>query len=780
MFSTQMKRSILAAALAAVFLFIAIYVHKETIQHPYIGAVLERDEAGWQVSRVDPSGKAAHGQVKPGDRIVSVDNIPTEARSTGQTQTSLTRVSKATFLHSDGSVYDLRFKASSPDVWKSLIALLLEVLLLSIAWIAYRANPGSSTVRRFSFMNYVMALVILAVYSTEMAVSNWILALSSVWLPYLLLSFCVSFVLRVIPLTWAKMLTVLRVLSVLLSLYALWAVTQPEIPGWIRGTLHLVVLLVLLFLLTTIAFHWRSLDGVEKNHALVLAAGLIASFLPFLFLYALPNLWRGWYVIAPEYTLSGLVPLSVIFLYVLNKRSMLDMQVYLPRLLLHTLYYGGVFVLFSLAYQIHYPLGVIALFICFAAGTRAYRNFIQKSKRHTEGRREWLERQKYKLSIQVATKQNLQDILGMMGEMLHHVVDVEGIYIIWKEDRDTQPVFYGTEKYREWVYGNHTAKQDNYFMDRSYWEQNYDFEHVVSLALPAENAGEGYLCVGPKRNQTLFSAEEKQLIEDVGNEAVRLLANAKLMAGIYKEFQYTQEQNAAYERRVTDIRETNYLILEAQQDERIRISYRLHDQLLQNLIFLTRDLEELADQETVNAKRLAMWLRCLYTSQQEIRLLCDELYPHIIDKADLEASLHWLLQTAKEQSGLNVSLDYHWNTDTPPEAILKSNLFRIIRELVRNVQKHADASQLDIRLIQLPTEEIYCVVSDNGKGFDTTTLSNQISIMNGSHLGLLSVNSQIEYLGGEMDIRSSPGKGTVITLRLQPQHYSCQEEKQHG
>lgn len=780
MFSAQTKLPILTVTIAVIFLFLALYVHTETIRHPYIGAVLKYDHAGWRVSHVDATGRAAQGQVKQGDRLVSVDGIPAETKYAGQTHTSLNQVSTATFLNREGIVYELRFKATNADIWKSLFSMLLEALLLVTGWLAYRANPGSPIVQKFSLMNVVMALVILTVYSTEMALSNMILALSSVWLPYLLLSFCVSFVLRVIPRTWSTALSAFRVLSLLLTLCALWAVAQPEIPGWIRGTLHLVLLLVLLLLLATVAIHWKSLDGVEKNHALVLAAGLITSFLPFLLLYALPNFLGGWYVISPEYALSGLVPLSVIFLYVLNKRSMVDMQLYLPRLLIHSLYYGGVFVLFGLAYQVKQPFGVIALFGCFVAGSWVYRIYIKRSQEYAEGRRKWLEHQQYKLSIQVAEKRNIQDIFGMMGEMLHHIVDVEGVYIIWQEDQDTSPSFHGTGKYERFMGGKHGAGKDQHLLERSYWERNFDFEYVVSLASPAEHGGKGYVCVGPKRNQSMFSSEEKRLIEDVCLEAARLLANAKLMAGIYKQYQHTKEQNSAYERHVTDIRQTNHLLLEAQHGERIRLSYRLHDHLLQNLIFLSRDLEELADLGTVNAKRLASWLKCLDTSQQEIRLLCDELYPHIVDKADLEESLHWLLRTAKEQSGLNVSLDYHWHTDTPPDSIIKSNLFRIIRELVQNVLKHAEASHLDIRFIQMPTEEICCVVSDDGKGFDAAAFSKKIRYMNGSHLGLISVYSQIEHLGGELDIRSKPGKGTVVTLRLQPQHNDYQEEKRYG
>ncbi|MEC0167994.1 ATP-binding protein [Paenibacillus graminis] len=69
---------------------------------------------------------------------------------------------------------------------------------------------------------------------------------------------------------------------------------------------------------------------------------------------------------------------------------------------------------------------------------------------------------------------------------------------------------------------------------------------------------------------------------------------------------------------------------------------------------------------------------------------------------------------------------------------------------------------------------------DHGKGFDANVFSEPISFMNGSHLGFISVNSQIEHLGGELDIQSKPGKGSVITIRIRPKHYDSQEVQQYG
>lgn len=756
---TPQKLSPLITAMLVIFLVLAVYIQLETLRHPYIGAVLQRTGEEWKVSEVDPSGKAAKGHVRQGDRVLTVDGLPVDKKMGDKSKASLVRVSTAVFMRDDGSVYEIDIKTESSDVLQSVFAILAAALLQIIGLLAYYKNHASSAVRQFCLLNYVMALVILTVYSTELLVSDLILSFCSVWLPYLLLSFCVSFVLRAVPVLWSKALFFFRLACILFSCYTIWTVSQHEIPDWIRETVHLVFIMTLLFILLMIRLYWRALDRVEKNHALGLSAGLCFSFLPYLFLYAIPDLlWNG-YILAPEYVLIGLVPLSGVFLYILDKRSMVDMNIYLPRLLFHILYYGGVFLLIAFANRMERPVWTAVLFGGFAVGTFVYQKGLRRSRQHAEGRREWVEQQKLKLSIQIAETQNIQDILSLISDMLHRVVDVEGVYMVWHDG--TRLVVHGTGRYKD-IIGN---EQDARWIDRSFWERGFDFEYVASIADYAGFSCKGYLCMGPKGNLSLFSMEEKRLIDEIGREAARLLTNARLLTRLQKEFQHTKEQNAFYDHPVNDdIRQMNRLLMEAQQAERVRLSYYLHDRLLQNLIFLSRDLEEMANQGRADDRQIASWLKCLYESQQDIRALCDELYPHIVDKAGLEESLRWLLRTVGEKGGLRVSLHYDWPGEAP-DPLLKSNLFRMIRELVHNVLKHAEAKQLDVSVKRKEDEGICCTVSDDGKGFDVVAFQKDGS-REGAHLGLISVNSQIGYLGGEMEIHSSPGEGTRITLRL--------------
>lgn len=196
----------------------------------------------------------------------------------------------------------------------------------------------------------------------------------------------------------------------------------------------------------------------------------------------------------------------------------------------------------------------------------------------------------------------------------------------------------------------------------------------------------------------------------------------------------------------------------------MRTTNFLHDNLLQNLIFLSRDLEELHDSGSASKDEVAVWLKCVYDSQRDIRALCDELYPPIIDEGNLKEALQWLLRTMKDKGDTRANLRYELETKELERDTVKIGLFRAIREIVYNVFKHAQAEKMTIHLRE-DEHAIYCKIEDNGRGFDVSRVFDS-AIPGERRFGLLSVHSQIRRLGGDVDIHSELGKGTVVTIIL--------------
>jgi signal transduction histidine kinase len=97
-----------------------------------------------------------------------------------------------------------------------------------------------------------------------------------------------------------------------------------------------------------------------------------------------------------------------------------------------------------------------------------------------------------------------------------------------------------------------------------------------------------------------------------------------------------------------------------------------------------------------------------------------------------------------------------------PEAV-EETLYRVAREAVNNISRHADAAQAWIELT-VADEHVILRVRDNGRGFVVpTTLT---TFLRTGHLGLTSLREQVGQLGGVMTVNSRPGQGTEISVRI--------------
>jgi signal transduction histidine kinase len=96
--------------------------------------------------------------------------------------------------------------------------------------------------------------------------------------------------------------------------------------------------------------------------------------------------------------------------------------------------------------------------------------------------------------------------------------------------------------------------------------------------------------------------------------------------------------------------------------------------------------------------------------------------------------------------------------EAPLPLSASAGLYRIVQEGLANVFRHAQASQVEVHLASDDEEKVQLQIRDNGKGFDTTGRP--------SGYGLGNMAQRARELGGELDIESSPGHGTCLTLKL--------------
>jgi len=195
-----------------------------------------------------------------------------------------------------------------------------------------------------------------------------------------------------------------------------------------------------------------------------------------------------------------------------------------------------------------------------------------------------------------------------------------------------------------------------------------------------------------------------------------------------------------------------------EENERRRLATELHDQVGQILALAQIKLGAL--RESVSTTHLAAPLeeirRLLEQSIRFTRSLTFELSPPILYDLGFEAAVEWLADMMEEQQGLHIQINRNGYPPQPLNEEIRVLLFQAVRELLVNVVKHAQASQVQIAIAK-EGKYLKVTVSDDGVG-----LSPDVS----HGFGLFSIRERLKYLGGQLEVLSAPGQGAQVALMV--------------
>ena len=192
------------------------------------------------------------------------------------------------------------------------------------------------------------------------------------------------------------------------------------------------------------------------------------------------------------------------------------------------------------------------------------------------------------------------------------------------------------------------------------------------------------------------------------------------------------------------------------------LARELHDKTGANLSAITLNLKALSNALPDTVVRKCKGLlddinELLINTVVDLRHICSELRPAMLDYAGLKDALLDLAASFTQRTGIAAHVDLDaFDGQCPTDTA--SLLFRIVQEALTNCAKHSDARSVDIRLANSDGTAVL-VVTDDGKGF-SPELFGQTEHKPG--LGLLMIKERVEYLGGRFTLISSPGAGTVI------------------
>lgn len=199
----------------------------------------------------------------------------------------------------------------------------------------------------------------------------------------------------------------------------------------------------------------------------------------------------------------------------------------------------------------------------------------------------------------------------------------------------------------------------------------------------------------------------------------------------------------------------------AREEERKRVAREIHDELGQALTAIKIELSNLLFEwpaEHKPSRRAEAIVRLVDATIQSVRRISTELRPGILDALGLAAAVEWAAEEFQTRTGTRCRVDL------PKEAIeidqdMATTIFRILQETLTNISRHADATQVDIRLAR-EDGRLSLEVHDNGIGIGEERLSAS------GTLGILGMRERALLLGGDFLITGTPNLGTRVMVRI--------------
>ena len=206
-------------------------------------------------------------------------------------------------------------------------------------------------------------------------------------------------------------------------------------------------------------------------------------------------------------------------------------------------------------------------------------------------------------------------------------------------------------------------------------------------------------------------------------------------------------------------------VTKAQEEERKRIARELHDETIQALVVLSRQLEDAASSRGLpEDKRLLLEsLRQQTTSIMDgVRRMTQDLRPSTLDRLGLLPGLEWLANDMSRYSGIVTKVNVTGQgRRLPPDVELM--LFRIAQEALRNVWRHSQATEAAVTA-EFYDKRVVVTIKDNGKGFRVPDTVGDLA--RDGKLGLTGMHERARLVGGSVTFHSEPGKGTTIVMEV--------------
>lgn len=205
-------------------------------------------------------------------------------------------------------------------------------------------------------------------------------------------------------------------------------------------------------------------------------------------------------------------------------------------------------------------------------------------------------------------------------------------------------------------------------------------------------------------------------------------------------------------------------IIQAQEEERKRVAREIHDgpaQSMANVVLRSEIVERMLKNERILEAQMELHelKEMVRLSLADVRRIIFDLRPMALDDLGLVPTLQKYIQTCEERIESSIDLVV-FGVEPPLRSSVKAAIFRLVQECLNNVEKHARATSVQVKL-EFVQDSLSLVVKDDGVGFDL-----EQRMMGGGSFGLLGMKERVQLLEGSVEVQSAPNEGTKVIFQI--------------
>lgn len=264
------------------------------------------------------------------------------------------------------------------------------------------------------------------------------------------------------------------------------------------------------------------------------------------------------------------------------------------------------------------------------------------------------------------------------------------------------------------------------------------------------------LIAGERPGGEELDADDRAIVETLSTQAAIACDNIALLESL-------QSRLEEVERVRDDLAEAQMRLSEGREDERKHLARELHDGPIQDLYAMLHEVERLSghDRDEMIASRVTLLREKMRQVAGTLRDICLELRPPLVSDVGLDVTLRsYSARVQARYPDVTFELDLIPMSDRLHERVHLA-LFRVCQEAVSNALQHGRPGRIRVHF-ESDAEGLLLEIEDDGCGF--TVPDRWISFGRQGHLGLLGIAERAQSIGGVLDVKSEPGRGTIVRV----------------